>query len=213
LLSLNRIEPIDGRGAAGTDEIRKSSVMIGTIRAALTNATRINLRAVRRFARREDGAAAVEFAIVAAPFLALMFAIMETALVFFASQTLETAVSDSARLIMTGQAQNQSFTQADFKNAVCSRIHGLFDCQSGLQIDVRTYTSFGSVDNSAPLDANGNLKTNFTYQPGGPGDIIVVRLMYLWPVYASVLGFNLGNMAGNNRLIMATAAFRNEPYN
>ncbi len=39
-----------------------------------------------------------------------MFAIMETALVFFASQTLETAVADSARLIMTGQAQNQNFT-------------------------------------------------------------------------------------------------------
>ena len=43
------------------------------------------------------------------------------------------------------------------------------------------------------------------YQPGGPGDIVVVRLMYQWPVYASLLGFNLGDMAGNKRLIMATA--------
>ena len=67
---------------------------------------------MRRFARRNDGAAAVEFGMVAAPFLALMFAIMETALVFFASQTLETAVADSARLIMTGQAQSQSFDAA-----------------------------------------------------------------------------------------------------
>jgi len=31
----------------------------------------------------------------------------------------------------------------------------------------------------------------------------------LWP---SLLGFNLGDMAGNKRLIMATAAFRNEPF-
>jgi len=172
----------------------------------------MNMRTVRRFARGEEGAAAVEFAMVAAPFLALMFAIMETALVFFASQTLETAVSDSARLIMTGQAQNQSFSQTDFKNAVCSKISGLFDCQSGLQIDVKTYSSFGAVDNSLPLDANGNLKTNFGYQPGQKGDIVVVRLMYQWPVYASLLGFNLGDMAGNKRLIMATAAFRNEPF-
>jgi Flp pilus assembly protein TadG len=59
----------------------------------------------RRFARAEDAAAAVEFALVAAPFLALIFAILETALVFFADQTLETAASNSARLIMTGQAQ------------------------------------------------------------------------------------------------------------
>jgi len=193
--------------------------MIGTIRAALAIGTKrlararmMNAPTMRRFARGEDGAAAVEFAIVAAPFLALMFAIMETALVFFASQTLETAVADSARLIMTGQAQSQSFSQTQFKSAVCAKIGGLFDCAGGLQIDVKTYSSFGSVDNSAPLDANGNLKTNFGYQPGGPGDIVVVRLMYQWPVYASLLGFNLGDMAGNKRLIMATAAFRNEPY-
>src|SRR5436305_7484736 len=193
--------------------------MVETIRTALaigpkrlTRARMINVRIVRRFARGEDGAAAVEFAMVAAPFLALMFAIMETALVFFASQTLETAVADSARLIMTGQAQSQSFSQAQFKTSVCAKISGLFDCAGGLQIDVKTYSSFGSVDNSAPLDANGNLKTNFGYHPGGPGDIVVVRLMYQWPVYASLLGFNLGNMAGNKRLIMATAAFRNEPY-
>jgi len=172
----------------------------------------VNVCIVRRFARGEDGAAAVEFAMVAAPFLALMFAIMETALVFFASQTLETAVADSARLIMTGQAQTQSFSQAQFKSAVCSKVGGLFDCAGGLQIDVKTYSSFGSVDNSKPLDANGNLKTNFGYQPGGPGEIVVVRLMYQWPVYASLLGFNLGDMAGNKRLVMATAAFRNEPY-
>ena len=192
-------------------ETIRTALAIGTKR--LTRARMINVRIVRRFARGEDGAAAVEFAMVAAPFLALMFAIMETALVFFASQTLETAVADSARLIMTGQAQSQSFSQAQFKDAVCAKIKGLFDCAGGLQIDVKTYTSFGSVDNSAPLDANGNLKTNFGYQPGGPGDIVVVRLMYQWPVYASLLGFNLGDMAGTKCLIIATAAFRNEPYN
>jgi len=190
-------------------EALRVALAAGTTR--LARARKMNARMVRRFVRREDGAAAVEFAMVAAPFLALMFAIMETALVFFASQTLETAVADSARLIMTGQAQSQSFSQAQFKTAVCAKIGGLFDCAGGLQIDVKTYSSFGSVDNSAPLDANGNLKTNFGYQPGGPGDIVVVRLMYQWPVYASLLGFNLGDMAGNKRLIMATAAFRNEP--
>jgi Flp pilus assembly protein TadG len=181
--------------------------------ARLPRAKAFRIETVRRFACGEDGAAAVEFGIVAAPFLALMFAIMETALVFFAGQTLETAVADSARLIMTGQAQSQSFTATQFKTAVCGKIGGLFDCAGGLQIDVKKYSSFGSVDNSPPLDANGNLKTSsFGYTPGGPGDIVVVRLMYQWPVYASLLGFNLGDMAGGKRLIMATAAFRNEPY-
>ena len=194
--------------------------MIQAIRAGLSVTTKALVRArllrgrtVRRFVREKDGVAAVEFAIVAAPFLALMFAIMETALVFFASQVLETAVADSARLIMTGQAQNQSFTQAQFKQAVCGKILGLFDCVNGLQIDVKTYSGFSSINNSKPIDANGNLQTNFSYSPGGPGDIVVVRLMYQWPMYVSLLGLNsLSDMAGNKRLIIATAAFRNEPY-
>jgi Flp pilus assembly protein TadG len=167
---------------------------------------------VRRFLKKNDGAAAVEFALVAAPFLALVFAIMETALVFFAGQTLETAAADSARLIMTGQAQTQGFDQAKFKQEVCKRIFALFNCSAGMQIDVRTYTSFSAIDNSKPVDANGNLKNNFTYSPGGPGEIVVVRLMYQYPVYVSLLGFNLADMAGGKRLIMATSAFRNEPY-
>jgi Flp pilus assembly protein TadG len=193
--------------------------MIQAIRAGLSCKTKrliparlLRLKTVRRFARRNDGIAAVEFGIVAAPFLALMFAIMETALVFFASQTLETAVADSARLIMTGQAQQGNFTQAQFKTAVCSKILGLFDCNAGLKIDVKTYTSFSSIGTSKPIDENGNLQTNFGYTPGNPGDIVVVRLMYEWPIYVSLLGFNLADMSGNKRLIIATAAFRNEPY-
>ena len=181
--------------------------------ARLLHARLSRLDTARCFVRHNDGVAAVEFGIVAAPFLALMFAIMETALVFFASQTLETAVADSARLIMTGQAQSQSFDAGQFKTSVCSRIGGLFDCAAGLYVDVKTYSSFGAIDNSSPVDAQGHLKTgNFGYTPGGPGDIVVVKLMYQWPVYASLLGFNLGDMAGNKRLIMATAAFRNEPF-
>jgi Flp pilus assembly protein TadG len=170
------------------------------------------LRTVRRFARRQDGIAAVEFGIVAAPFLALMFAIMETAMVFFASQTLETAVADSARLIMTGQAQTQGFSQSAFKDAVCAKIYGLFNCQSGVYVDVQKFSSFANVTMTNPVDANGDFQNNFNYTPGGPGDIVVVRLFYQWPVYVSLLGFNLQNMAGGKRLLIATAAFRNEPY-
>lgn len=188
--------------------------MIGKYANSFTNGVRrvVRVRTVRRLVRRQDGAAAVEFALVAAPFLALMFAIIETAIIFFASQTLETAVADSARLIMTGQAQSQSFDQTQFKQSVCSRIYGMFDCNNGIMVDVRTAASFQNASVSKPIDSNGNLVNNFTYSPGGPGDIVVVRLMYQWPVYVSLLGLNLSDMAGNKRLIMATAAFRTEPY-
>jgi Flp pilus assembly protein TadG len=141
---------------------------------------------------------------------------METALVFFVGQTLETAGSDSARLIMTGQAQAKGLSKDTFKDAVCDNIKtfGLFDCIAGLAVDVQKYSQFSDINLSTlPLDEDGKLKTDgFVYQPGGPGDIVVVRIMYQWPVYVSLLGLNLSDMAGGKRLLMSTSSFRNEPY-
>lgn len=168
-------------------------------------------RICRRFLRKQDGTVAVEFAFVAAPFLALCFAILQTALVFFAGQLLETAAADSARLILTGQAQSANLTQAQFKDEVCKRIYALFDC-GGIQMDVRTYSSFSSIDNSKPIDANGKFKLTPAYQMGGPDEIVVVRLFYQWPIYTSLLGTGLADIGGSKRLLVATAAFRNEPY-
>jgi Flp pilus assembly protein TadG len=188
--------------------------MSGTVResAASRLMRRVAPRALRRFARKNDGAAAVEFAMVAAPFLALVFAILETALVFFAGQVLETAAADSARLILTGQVQKGGLSETQFKQEVCNRIFGLFDCNNGVKVDVRTYNSFNSANMSKPIDANGNVTFTPAFQPGTPGDIVVVRLLYEWPVYVSLLGLNLSDLSGNKRLIMATSAFRNEPY-
>jgi hypothetical protein len=50
------------------------------------------------------------------------------------------------------------------------------------------------------------------YNPGSPGQIVVVRAMYQWPVFLGPLGFNLSNLANGDRLLMATATFKNEPY-
>lgn len=177
-------------------------------------------RAARRFARHQDGAAAVEFALVAVPFLALLFALLETALVFFAGQTLEAAVTDSARLILTGQAQTGvspttgivGYSQQDFKNAVCARIYGLFDCANGVYVSVQTYSSFGSASTAAPVVNNKLDTTNLPFNMGNPCAIVVTQLYYQWPIYVSLLGNNLSNLNGGYRLLTATAVFRNEPY-
>jgi len=169
-------------------------------------------RLARRFLRQEKGAAAVEFALVAAPFLALLFAIIETAFVFFAQQTLEATAADSARLIMTGQAQTAGYAQSDFKTAVCSRVTGLFDCANGMTVDVKTYTTFGSVNNTPPVTNGVFDTTKAGYVPGGPGCIVVVTLYYQWPIYVSMYNTALSNLNGNKRLLVATSVFRNEPY-
>jgi len=187
--------------------------MIVNMRSRLaTGAMRmLGFATARRLVRQQDGAAAVEFALVAAPFLAMVFAIIETAMVFFAGQALETAAADSARLIMTGQAQNAGYDQTKFKQAVCGKIYGLFNCNGGLSVDVKNYPSFASIPTAKPI-TNGVVDPNVGYAPGNPGDIVVVRLMYQWPVYVSLLGLNLSDLSGGKRLLMSTVAFRNEPY-
>jgi Flp pilus assembly protein TadG len=172
------------------------------------------IRLARRFARQQSGIAAVEFGMIGAPFLAMIFAILETSIIFFAGQALESAVADSGRLIMTGQAQTQGFDQNAFKNAVCAKVYGLFDCANGVSIEVKSFPTFAAIAMPQPLDAGGNFVNNFGYDPGGPCSIVLVRIFYQWPVYVSLLDFNKmsSNMAGSKRLLVATSAFRNEPY-
>jgi Flp pilus assembly protein TadG len=173
------------------------------------------IRRARRFARAEDAAAAVEFALVAAPFLALIFAIMETALVFFAGQSLEATATEAGRMVMTGQAQSAGYSSAgDFKtNVVCPALgaNSLFDCAK-VEVDVKTYTSFASIGSAPPVKDGQLDTTNMCYAPGGAGAIVVVRLYYQWPIYLSLLNDSLSNLSGSKRLLVATSVFRNEPF-
>jgi hypothetical protein len=114
-------------------------------------------------------------------------------------------------MILTGQAQTAAYTQAQFQTYVCSQIPALFTC-SNLSIDVESYSSFSSVTINSQIDNNKNFINNMQYSPGGPGDIVVVRLFYPWPQIVTGLGYNVTNLSGNKRLLVATAAFRNEPY-
>jgi Flp pilus assembly protein TadG len=180
---------------------------------------------LRRFRRNRSASAAVEFALVAPVFFALLFAIIETATMFFASQVLETITQDSARMLQTGQAQTglvgmcadpvtgaaQACTQATFKNFVCSQIPALFTCD-GISVDVENYPAFGNVVINSQIDNTGAFVNNMQYSPGGACAIVVVRLFYQWPMFVTGLGYNISNLAGNKRLLSATAAFRNEPY-
>ena len=166
---------------------------------------------MRRFRRNRNASAALEFALVAPIFFALLFAILETALMFFASQVLETITQDSARMILTGQAQQGNFTQAQFKTYVCSQIPALFSCGS-ISVDVTSYTSFSSITMNNPIDGSGNFTPPNGWSCGGPGSIVLVRVFYPWQLFVTGLGYNISNMSGNQRLLTATAAFQNEPY-
>ena len=72
----------------------------------------------RRFGRGEGGATAIEFAILAPVFFAIIGAAMETALVFFAGQMLDSAVHDTSRLIRTGRPSYRACPRHNIANPV-----------------------------------------------------------------------------------------------
>ena len=179
---------------------------------------------LRRFRRSRGGSAAVEFALVAPMFFALLFAIIETGLMFFANQVLETLTQDSARVIQTGQAmtpggisptQTGPLTEAQFQaKVVCANIPALLSCDN-ISIDVESYppTQAWPASFSNQIDSNGNfISSNLQYNTGGPCDVVIVRLFYQWQMFVTGLGYNISNLAGNKRLLWGSAAFRNEPY-
>ena len=161
---------------------------------------------LRRFRRNRRGSTAVEFALVAPLFFAILFAIIEAALVFFA---------ESARLMMTHQAQDSGMTETQFKTDLCNRIKVMFNCNGNLgsiTVDVKVFTPGTAITITDPI-VSGSLTGPFSYSlpPSGSPNTIVVRAFYKWPLFVTGLGFNLANLSGSQRLLAATAAFHIEP--
>jgi Flp pilus assembly protein TadG len=172
---------------------------------------------LRRFRRDQRGSAAVEFAMIATPFFALLFAIIETSIVFFAGQVLENGLQDSARLLYTHQAQDSGMTAAQFKTDLCTRVSVLMSC-SIVDIDVKFYAAGTAITITDPIDAAGNYDNSaLTYQtpPSGSTATVVARAFYRWPLFVTGLGYNIANIgrntANSKRLLAATAAFHVEP--
>ena len=166
---------------------------------------------LRLFRKDRSGTSALEFGIVAAPFFALLLAILEVSLVFFGGFTLENAVDQAARLIRTGQAQQQGMGPDQFKEAVCDNVYALFDCAAGLKVEVQRFDDFDSVALDDPLQ-DGKLKESYPFATGNGGDVVIVRAFYEWDLMAKFPGVGLGNMENGSRLVAAAATFRNEPF-
>jgi Flp pilus assembly protein TadG len=169
----------------------------------------------RRFSHNRRGSAAVEFAMVAPMFFLLLFAILETALVFFAGQILEIGAQDSARLMFTNQSQGTLDASA-FRTNLCNRIVVLMNCEV-LSIDVKRFPAFSTItpaDLADPI-VSGRFVNNFTYPDTFPGDTVVIRAFYQWPLFVTQLGYDMSNIdrgsGASKKLLTATVAFRVEP--
>jgi Flp pilus assembly protein TadG len=167
------------------------------------------------FARDDRGVTAIEFGLLALPFFTIIFAILETTMVFFASQILDSAVEDASRMVKTGQAQASGYTIDNFRTLMCGYTFGIFDC-SQIKIKVAKISNFTStttydtVQNCTTETCNWTVVEGFSAGIGR--DVVQVFAYYRWPLLVNLPYFNLKNQPDNYRLLGATRVFRNEPF-
>ncbi|MEI9885297.1 MAG: TadE/TadG family type IV pilus assembly protein [Rhizomicrobium sp.] len=174
---------------------------------------RLRACAARMRAEGRKASAAIEFAMIAPVFFLLLMGIIENGVIYFAGTTLQYATDSAARYVRTGQAQAAGLTQAQFRTRICNDVAPLIACDSNLQIDMQAYSGYSAANFGAATDSSGNLKSTLNnYQPGVACDVVLVRAFYTWKILTPVLSPFLTNMKTGYRLVVATAAFRNEPF-
>jgi hypothetical protein len=98
----------------------------------------------------------------------------------------------------------------------------MFTC-SGLIVDIESASSFSGLNPATitpTYQANGTPVANQgQYSLGNPGDAVILRVMYSWPIFGGPLAIGLANQitgtgtsATAARLLSATVVFKNEPY-
>lgn len=176
-------------------------------------------KVVRRFRDSEKGTTAVEFAMLAAPFFVLLFGIIESSLIFFAGQMLESSVDEVARKVRTGQLDN-TITETEFRTEMCKSAAILFDCDD-LKIDMRVVAKFEDLGNPPIADSktNGTDFSTYGFTAPCPEEIAMVTASYEWPIFTYFAADNIypqsrgkNNSAFRKILLNAVSVFRTEPY-
>lgn len=150
---------------------------------------------------------------VAAPFFFMIFAVLELGLVFLIDATLENAVLQAGRVVRTGRAETEGYTQQRFKQALCAEMSVFAgDCVDRADVDVRVMPRFRDGLPDSPI-RDGVLHVGDTgLVLGQPGDLMLVRVWYSQPLVTPFMSQAVSRLNSGAAVISVTTAFRTEPY-
>ncbi|MCJ8323740.1 MAG: pilus assembly protein [Rhizobiales bacterium] len=165
-----------------------------------------------KFLRCDKASSAIEFALVAPMFLAVVFSIFEVGYVFLTDLAMESSLANAARLIRTGQVSG-TMNAAQFKTIICDNTFNLVNCDK-INVEVDVFGDFESGTNLPSLfDDDGKLVNNQVFKAGSRDSIIVARTTYLYNIinpFGNVV--QLSNYGDNQYLQVHVVAFKNEPF-
>jgi len=188
------------------------------MRLYLKNRSLLKSLLPRRLVKDEEGATAIEFAVLAIPFFLMLFGIIELAVIFFINSNLQNASYEAARRIRTGEFTGN---EAQLKTLICTQMNPdksgaqLDTCRGRIEVRVKLIGDFSKTTKFAPPEP--------TPPPGTPppanvegtngGDTVILTAPYRHPLAVPGDFSRLSNVAdGNHRDIKVVSAFRNEPF-
>lgn len=168
--------------------------------------------ALKRLRGDARGAALVEFALVAPPFLLLLFGILEFGALGVMSATFNDAVTAASRELRTGQADKAQTAQA-FAQHICAHMVSPSDCAGRIATSVRAWPNYSQLQSVAGTSAIDLTQAN-AFDSILPQSIVLVTATYRWPLIVPFAGPAFQHAPGSSTdvLIVSRAVFRAEPY-
>ncbi len=183
-------------------------------------------RQLRRLARSNDGAAALEFALVLPPLCLILVGMFEMSMLMFTQASMEGALREAARFGMTGSVPDPATRQTQIL-AIINK--DTFNMLTNPTISYLIYNSFNNVGTPEPwIDTNGNGKrdsgesytdvnSNAQWDAdqgkagvGASAQIVQYTVQYDWQVITPFMAPIFGN---NGKVhLKASVVLRNEPW-
>ena len=161
-----------------------------------------------------SAASALEFALIAPPFVLSMMTIFDVAINSYFLHVIDGAAQVASRQIMTGTVNSATTSQTAFKTLVCNQLTVMVRC-SDVTVSVTKLTSsfyeltqyHGGTNFTLKVPGQSGVPVN--YCPGGPGDYVVVQIVY--PTIQIIPIASFGSLLYGNT-VSSNFAIRNEPF-
>lgn len=165
----------------------------------------------QRLFKSNEGATAVEFALLVLPFFVLIFAIIEISLLFFVDSTLDGALAKTARKVRVGYAASQHWDINAFKNDLCTNLSLSFGCSANVKVVASVVTNMASVTYTTST-ANGVLTITETYNTGMSGEYVLIQVFLPWKPILPMYKFAGSTLSDGTYILAAASLFKNEPF-
>ena len=180
------------------------------------------------FFQARSGATAVEFALLALPFLAMTCGTLEAGLVYWEQEILQQAVVEAGRQIYTGKFQttnagttNSATLISNFRNAICTSPNGttrltIFNC-ANVRVSITQASGFSGASAVSPVVVGSNGISDWnpgfqSYACAGSSSIMIIQAAVDIPVFFPSLGLTTTNLPNKRRVLQAATVFKVEPY-